>query len=118
MNFEYLATIKKESSIEIPDIGKFVIDAYNDLGFNYILIVKTTEGMTEVIEYGPILSDIQLLPAKVLYSYERFDFKEGKIINLTNKFLNDGYKQITQAFEISFEEAKDKIRSMVDCICW
>lgn len=117
MNFDYLVKIKKESSINIDDIGNCAIDVYNDLGFEWLLIIHTVEGNTQIVEFGPILPDLDYPPAKVVYTYDRMDFAEGKIINRIQKFLNDGYRAVTQAFEISKEEAKDKMKSLVDYLC-
>ena len=117
MNFEYLIKVQKQESINIEDIGNCAIDAYNDLGFNYVLIVRTKEGTTEIIEYGPIIPDVEFLPANVHYTYSRFDFKQSKIERLIQSFLNDGYKGITQAFEIELKEAGSKMRNLVDFLC-
>ena len=116
MNFEYLITVKKEQSIDIKNIGTCALDAYNDLGFEYILIIKTKEGLTEIIEYGPLIPDLKYLPANVSYTYNRFDFSESKIIKRINKFLTEGGRGITQVFEISPSEGKDKIRNLVDFV--
>lgn len=117
MNFDYLARIQRESSIDIENIGNCALDVYNDLGFEWLLIIHTKEGQTEMIEYGPLLPDLNYPPAKVNYSYERIDFAEGKIVNKITKFLNDSYRNITQAFEIEKEEAMSKMKSLVDFIC-
>lgn len=116
MYFEYLATIRKESSIDIENIGTCALDAYNDLGFEYLLLIRTTEGRTEIVEYGPIIPDLEYLPANVSYTYNRFDFSESKIGKRINKFLNEGGRGITQVFEIPLSEAKDKMRNLVEFV--
>lgn len=117
MNFEYLIKVQKQESIDIEDIGNCAIDAYNDLGFNYVLIIKTKEGITEIVEYGPIIVDFDYPPANVQCTYTRSDFKQSKIQRTIQSFLNDGYKCITQAFEIDLKEAGSKIRNLVDFLC-
>jgi hypothetical protein len=114
MTFEYLVKIKKESSINIEDIGNCALDVFNDLGFEWVLLIKTVEGTTQIVEFGPTLADIDYPPAKVNYSYDRIDFSESKIINRIQKFLTDGYRNVTQAFEITQEEAKEKMKNLVD----
>ena len=109
MNFEYLVKIQKESSIDVDDIGNCALDVYNDLGFEWVLLINTREGTTEIIEYGPIIPDLEYPPTKVLYTYDRMDFSEKKIINRISSFLNDGYRYVTQAFEISKNEAMHPI---------
>lgn len=117
MNFEYLVKIKKESSIDIENIGNCAIDVFNDLGFEWVLLISTKEGMTQIVEFGPTLPDIEYPPARVNCSYERIDFSEAKIINKISKFLTDGYRNVTQAFEITQEEAKNKMKSLGDYVC-
>lgn len=117
MNFEYLVKIKKESSINIDDIGNCALDVYNDLGFEWLLIVYTKEGTTQIVEFGPLVADIEYPPAKVAYTYDRIDFSEGKIAKRISNFLNDGYRAITQAFEIEQKEAKEKMKNLVDYLC-
>ena len=117
MKFEYMYKIEKQSSIEIENIGNCALDVYNDLGFEWLLLVRTIEGTTEIIEYGPIVADLDYLPANVIYNYTRFDFKESKIRLRIEKFLTDGYRNITQAFEIEPQELKDKIKNLVEYIC-
>lgn len=115
MNFKYLATVTKQEDIELENIGNCCIDAYNSLGFEWILIIKTTLGSTEIIEYGPLVLDLEkYLPANVIYNYSRIDFSESKIIKRIDKFLNDGSRDITQALEIDLQDAKTKIKNIVE----
>lgn len=117
MNFEYLVKIKKESSINIEDIGNCALDVFNDLAFEWLLLIRTKEGVTEIVEFGPIIADLEYPPAKMSYTYDRISFAEGKIINRIQKFLNDGYRNVTQAFEIDQKEAKEKMKNLVDYVC-
>lgn len=117
MNFEYLVKIKKESSIDIEDIGNCAIDVFNDLGFEWVLLIRTIEGNTQIVEFGPTLPDLDYPPSSVKYSYDRIDFSESKLINRISKFLTDGYRNITQAFEITQQEAKEKMKNLVDYVC-
>ena len=117
MNFEYLVKIKKEASIDIKDIGNCALDVYNDLGFEWVLLVNTKEGTTQIVEFGPVIPDLDTPPAKMSYTYDRMGFNEGKIINRISKFLTDGGKNVTQAFEVSQQEAKEKMKNLVDYIC-
>lgn len=114
MHFDYFATVKKQESIDIEDIGNCALEVYNDLGFEWLLIIKTHDGMTEAIEYGPLIPDIERPPANVGYSYSRFEFKEGKIYKKIDKFLNEGGKGITQAFITDWRAAADKMRNLVE----
>jgi hypothetical protein len=117
MNFDYLVKIQKESSINIDDIGNCALDVFNDLAFEWLLLIRTKEGTTEIVEFGPIVADLDYPPAKISYTYDRIDFNERKISNRINSFLNDGYRGITQAFEIEQKEAKEKMKNLVDYVC-
>ena len=116
MKFEYLVKIKKESSIEIENIGNCALDVFNDLGFEWLLLIRTIDGMTQIVEFGPIVADIEYLPANVSYTYNRFEYNDSKIYKRIEKFLTDGYRNITQAFEIEQKEAKQKMKNLVDYI--
>jgi len=118
MNFEYLIKIKKEDSIDIENVGNCAIDVFNDMGFEWILLISTDEGITEILEYGPIVPDIEKLPNSVSYTYDRINYSQSKISTRIDKFLNAGYRMITQASEISKEEAKEKMRNLVSYVCW
>jgi hypothetical protein len=117
MEFEYFYVTAVNASIDIDDIGNCALDVFNDLAFEWVLLIRTIEGTTEIVEFGPIIADIEYPPAKMSYTYDRIDFNEGKIINRISKFLNDGYRGVTQAFEIEQKEAKEKMKNLVDYVC-
>ena len=50
-----------------------------------------------MIEYGPSVPDIGLLPSSANLSYTRFDYNEYKIEKIIDKFLNNPKRVITQA---------------------
>lgn len=115
MKFEYLYKIEVQESIDIEDIGNCAIDAYNDLGYEWMLLIVTHDGNTEIIEYVPILPDLEnYSPSRVSCSYERMQFRESKVSKVIDKFLNDSYKGITQVFEISPEEIIPKIKNLTE----
>ena len=112
--FEYFFTTVVGKELDIDDIGNCCIRAKSSLDKEYILIIVTEYGFTTVIEYGPTISDINTLPDKVSYTYQRFDYNEGKINGIIEKFLNNSKYLIEAAEVVEFEEAKKLIRSMVD----
>ena len=115
MKFEYLYKVEVQESIDIDNIGNCAIDAYNDLGYEWMLLIVTHDGNTEIIEYGPTLPDLEnYSPTKVFCNYERIQFSESKISKVIKKFLNDGYKGITQVFEVSPEEIIPKIKNLTE----
>lgn len=114
MQFEYLQQITAQESIDIDDIGNTAIQCWSNYGETKVLIIKTMDGITEIIEFGPVNTDINELPDKVIYNYQRFEFNQGKIIKIINKFIND--EIVSQVREVTFTEAKNVIKNLVDYI--
>lgn len=114
MQFEYLQQITAQESIDIDDIGNTAIQCWSNYGETKVLIIKTMDGITEIIEFGPVNTDINELPDKVIYNYQRFEFNQGKIIKIINKFIND--EIVSQVREVTFIEAKNVIKNLVDYI--
>ena len=114
MQFEYLQQITAQESIDIDDIGNTAIQCWSNYGETKVLIIKTMDGITEIIEFGPVNTDINELPDKVIYNYQRFEFNQGKIIKIINKFIND--EIVSQVREVTFTEAKNVIKNLVDCM--
>lgn len=115
-SFDYFIVPQVNGQLDIDDISNFAIRANNDLMFEYYLIVKTELGQTKILEYGPLMIDIEDLPSSVSCKYTRMNYDEKKIMNAVNKFLNDSYKAITQASLISYDECKSLLRNMIDFI--
>lgn len=114
MQFEYLQQITAQESIDIDNIGQVCLQVFSAYGETKVLIIRTTDGISEIIEFGPVNTDIEELPDKVFYSYQRMEFSQQKIYKIINKFINDQIVQ--QVFEVSFEDAKKVIKNLVDCM--
>lgn len=114
--FEYLARVVVDGDITVEDIGNCAIKANDDLGKEWYLITSTDLGWTEIFEVGPIIPDMHELPVSVIWSYRRIEYSESKISKTIDTFLNDGRRQITQAQEVSKEEAKSNFRNLADYI--
>lgn len=110
--FEYMQVVMVGAQLEIDEIGECAILARNDLGAEYYLLITTTMGLTEIIEYGPCVPDIQLLPKSVTYKYSRFDYSEFKIEKVIDKFLNSN--GITYAEVTTEETIRKLIKNPVD----
>lgn len=114
MQYEYLATVQFTGTIDIDNIGNTCIEALNDFGRMWLLCIKTDEGQTEVVEYGPIQVDIEQLDENVYYSYNRFQFNSTKIDRIIESFLNNPKRAISQANEITIDDIRSRIVSMID----
>ena len=114
MIFEYVQRVVVDATLDVDNIGECAIQARNDLGEEYYLMIKTVLGWTEIIEYGPACPDISMLPHTVNYKYDRFEFNSAKIERLIDKFLNDGKRMISQAQVVEVDDIRDFIVSPLD----
>lgn len=114
MEFEYLFTTQASASINIEDLGNFIIQAYSDAGQSSILIVKTVLGNTQIIEYGPFYIDDNKMNQHIEMIYDNISFDTRKIINKVTKFLDSRKIQVTQVVEKTFDDVKDSIKNPLD----
>lgn len=114
MNFEYMFTTQASASIDIEDLGNFIIQAYSDIGQSSILIVKTILGNTQIIEYGPFYIDDNKMNQHIETIYDNISFDIKKIINKVTKFLDSKKIRVTQVVEKTFDEVKDSIKNPLD----
>jgi hypothetical protein len=114
MEFEYCYETIVTATIDVDDIGNFAIEATNNLGETYYLVVLTTLGTSRIFEYGPIVLDIDLLPKSCNCSFKRTEFKDTKIKKTIENFLNNPYHKILQAKVIDYKEALNNCKSIID----
>lgn len=107
MTFEYMQRVIVDATLEIDNIGDCVIVANNDLSEEYYLIIRTIFGTSEVLEYGPFVPDLSILPPTYRITYQRMDYNFGKLERIIDKFLNDTKRGITQARVTTLDEIKD-----------
>lgn len=113
--FPYCNSVVHEDALEVEDIGNCAIKAYNDAGFYWILIVKTCLGITRIFNYGPNIDDISAI-INCSTSIEQLNYNTKKIRKEINIFLNDFRKKITQAYEITPDEAISCCYNLIDII--
>lgn len=114
MRFSYFKTVQVNDELEVEDIGNCAIRAFNDRGFEWILITKTDLGKTIIFNYGPVLVDMDSFPQNVGCSYQTIDFSQKALNKTIDMFLNGPNKSITQAEEVTVEEALEDCRSIVE----
>ena len=100
LEFEYFYQRMATGNLEVEDIGNCAIEANNDDGLFYYLLIETNMGFTKIFEYGPIHPDFHELPKSVKCNFERIEYNEKKLSKKIDDFLNSGFKCITQAQEI------------------
>ena len=104
-HFEYGKSVSYLDSIEIENIGDCCIQAFNDMGEEYYLIVETRYGQTKVLEYGPFLGGA--IPDFCYEKYSQFQYSENKIEKIIDKFLSS--HELTQAVEIDMEDIENNL---------
>lgn len=112
MEFEFNHQLIPQNLIDIDEIGQFGLEAWNDLGYYYYLIVRTMLGTSVIATCGPVFPDLSILPSGYTSSMIKMPFKEDKIAKTISLFLNDKHKCITQAKILSFEEAIKQFRDI------
>ena len=113
MKYDYHYLMTATSQLEIEDQGQCCIQAIDVVGQYYFLIIQTKLGKTSVLEYGPIIPDIDTLPPKLSYFYTEFDFNSKKIDSIIDKFLSKNLQE-DGASLITIEEAREMIKNPID----
>ena len=79
-------------SVTVENIGNCILEAYDDDGDMYCLIIRTQLGVSRILQIGPIQSGATL---NCFESFSQIDFDEFKLSKIIDKFLN-GQSSITQ----------------------
>lgn len=116
MTFEYLQRVVVDGELDVENIGQCVIQANNDLGEEFYLIIKTVMGWSEILEYGPCLPDMELLSANYNISYSRIEYNQGKLERVIDKFLNNPKRMITQAKVVDIQDIFEFLVNPIDKI--
>lgn len=114
--FEFDQQLAYMSNIDIENIGDCAIEANNDDGFFWYLIVKTSLGTSTICTCGPVVPDVDLLPSGFSQSLNRMPYKEDKLVKTISLFLNDRGKKITKAIAIPIEDAAAQFRDLSDYV--
>ena len=118
MTFEYLQRVVIEAELDVDNIGQCVLQANNDFGEEFYLVIVTELGWTEVFEYGPCTPALEELPVSYQISYSRFEYNEGKIERIIDKFLNNPKRGITQAQIANLDEIRPFMVNPIDKLFW
>lgn len=112
MEFEYNKDLVALNSIEIENIGSFAIEASNDEGLFYYMLVRTTLGVTSIAVWGPVVPDVDLITTGYGFSYTKMDYEEKGIAKYISKYINDKNKRITHIEIIPIEDAIEQVKDM------
>ena len=120
MEFAFAKQEVFQNSIEIENVGNFGIEALNDDGTRWYLIVSTSLGISNIFTYGPMILDSELDLKSFKCSIEQMDFSEIKLKKMITSFLCDRNKKITIANTLDSEEilsnCKNPINTMMNII--
>lgn len=114
MTFDYLERVVVEGQLDVENIGDCVIRANNDLAEEFYLVIKTELGWTEILDYGPIVPDLPILPMNYQIKYSKIEYNQGKIERAIDKFLNDAKRGITQAAVTSIDAVREFLVNPID----
>ena len=111
-SFNYFYTTTAEDCIDIEDIGNVCIQASNDTGQNWILLIRTKLGFSYILEYGPFFYG--KITEYLSHTFQRIEYSEYKLEKKINKFLNEPKRVITQVQIRDEEEALELMTNVVE----
>lgn len=114
MQFEFNQQLMPQSLVEVDEIGQFGLEAWNDEGYYYYLIIRTILGTSVVSTCGPVVPDIDILPSGFKMTLDKMPFKEDKLAKTISFFLNDRSKALTHARVLPVEETVAQFRELKD----
>lgn len=114
MTFDYLQRVIVDGQLDVDNIGDCVIQANNDFAEEFYLIIKTELGFTEVLEYGPIVPDLPILPPEYQIKYNKFEYNQSKLEKIIDRFLNNPKRIVTQAKLTTLEDIREFLVNPID----
>ncbi len=112
-SIDYLPQESYLASVEIEDIGNVALVMFNDMGQQWYLLTTTSLGWTKTYMFGPLLPDIDTLVIKSFsFNYSEIEYKESKLLNMIERFIQDPKKCITQVFEIQKQDVLERFKDL------
>lgn len=112
MTAEFNQQLMPQSSVDIDEMGQFALEAWNDDGMYYYLVVRTLLGTTTIATCGPVVPDVELLPSGFSMTLDKMPYKEDKLAKTINFWLNGKDKKLTNAVTIKPEDAIENFRDL------
>lgn len=113
--FRYNTQMMQIDSINVEDIGNCALEAIDEDNCYYYIIVRTVSGFSDVITFGPVIPDIDLLPTGYESTFNHMSYTDLKIQKLIQKWVLGGkgvnFESVKQ---ISIEEAAAQCRNAAD----
>ena len=111
MVFNYNKVSVASDSVSIADLGNVCLRVITTEEECYYLYIKTKNGKSSIIIYGPKECGENNLLSKVDYSYERVDYSLKKLTIVINSFINSpkNKQKVVNVQEIDPKEMSDDI---------
>ena len=93
-------------SISIDNIGNCIIQAFNDDGDSFYLIIRTVLGISRIFQIGPIQDGAI---TQCYCSFKQIDYDDYKIDKIIKKFIGTN-SSITQINVIDINQKQDIIQ--------
>lgn len=108
-DIEYNRQYAPQDCLYIDNMGDVSIEASNDEGMLFYLILVTKRGTSTMLTFGPVVPDIYELPSGYSVQLEEFDFETDKAQKKVSMWLNDR-KKITKATIVTVPDALSQLR--------
>lgn len=112
VQIEFNQQLMPQNVINVEELGQFAIEAWNDEGYYYYLIIRTLLGTTSIASCGPVIPDVEMLPSGFTMNLDKVPYKEDKLTRTVTMWLNDRSKKITNAKTIEIPEAIEQFRDL------
>lgn len=112
MQIDYFLQTIVNGSLEIENVKNCAIEANDDMGNYYYLIIKTNMGISNVLEYGPV--NKYEISGTAYQKFKRAEINDIKLKKIVSDFLNNELRKITQAKEVPFEVAYENYPSLLE----
>lgn len=103
--FAYNSKSSYLDNLELEDIYNVALEAIDSDGLLYYLCIKSSNGMSSILEYGPIEIDSDKLPYNSTIKYSKIKSKTKNLINIITKFLSS--KKRLYSTKVNYEERKN-----------
>lgn len=115
MEIEYYLQKIVNGILDVEDISNCAVEANDDIGNYYYMIINSELGYSKILEFGPVSLDHSFLNT----AYQKFktiEYSQTKLKKVLFEFLNNDLRKITQAREVSVEDAYIRYPSLINWV--
>ena len=85
--YGYNGTAQYADYLELEDNLNCALEAYDEDGLAYYLVIYTKLGYTTILEWGPLSCDDEMIPEIHDIKYKKIEVDDKKVDDTINKFL-------------------------------